>query len=281
MRKILPLSEIPYDQFVTCYNEAFADYFIKFEVDETYLRWKHKGARVDYDLSAGVLEDDQLVAFVVTGVDEWEGLKTAYNGGTGVIPAHRGNRLTSELYDFLIPKFKAVDIQQCTLEVIMKNFKAVKVYEHLGFRIERGFNCFSGDMNVNPKPFPRHLEIRDMEQLDKELFASFWDYKPSWESTFEAIEVNLESFKIKGIFDGDNCVGYIVFKPDSGYIVQMGVHKRYRNQGLGKHLFKEVLKHSNTLKLNNVESNAWSMLSFLQKAGLKNPINQYEMKRAI
>jgi len=280
MRKILPLSEIPYAQFVACYNEAFSDYFIKFEVDEAYLRWKSNGARVNYDLSAAVLEDDKMVAFVVTGVDDWQGLKTAYNGGTGVIPSQRGNRLTSEIYDFLMPKFKAADIEQCTLEVIMKNFKAVKVYEHLGFKIERGFNCFSGEMNVEPKPLANGLDIRETT-LDKDLFQSFWDYQPSWESTFAAIERNLDSFIIKGIFDGEACVGYVIYRPQMGYIVQMGVHKKYRNQSLGKHLFKEVLKDSPILKINNVESNAWSMLSFLQKAGLKNPINQYEMKRLI
>ena len=223
----------------------------------------------------------KLVAFVVNGIDEWDGYKTAYNGGTGVIPAYRGKRLTSTIYDFLEPKFKAAGIEQCTLEVIKKNDKAVKVYEHIGFEVVRGFNCFAGSLKRELRPLKAPFLIRTRKDCDWDNWEKYWEYNPSWENSKEAIERNLDSYIIEELMDDEKGIGYIIFHPKSGRISQLGVDRTYRNKGFGKQLLKRVMQHNSNVSINNVESNAWAMLSFLQKCGFKNPINQYEMKKML
>ena len=123
--KIITLHNIPLSTITTCFNNAFADYFVKFEVTESYLRDKWRGAGVDRNLSAGVVDRGELVGFIVHGVGEWNGLKAGYNAGTGVIPSHRGKGLTQKMYQFLFPKLKENGIKCLLLEAIQENEKAI------------------------------------------------------------------------------------------------------------------------------------------------------------
>ena len=129
--EIITLDNIPLSTLTTCFNKSFSDYFVKFEVTESSLQQRLKGAGIDFSLSAGVLDGKELVGFIVHGNRTWNGLKTAFNAGTGVIPTHRGNGLAEIMYDYLIPKFKLNGIQSISLEVIQKNVKAIHVYKKL------------------------------------------------------------------------------------------------------------------------------------------------------
>src|SRR6478735_7672377 len=87
------------------FNAAFADYFVPINATVEAMQNRWRSSRVDFNLSVGAFEAGKLVAFIFTGVDDWQGRKTAYNAGTGVIPEFRGRKLVSELYDFAIPLF--------------------------------------------------------------------------------------------------------------------------------------------------------------------------------
>ena len=104
--KIRPLTDCPLSQIVDCLGEAFENYFVKMPSDVEFWRNRFKAARVDYNLSYGVFDQDGLVAFIIHGIDQHLGQKTAFNTGTGVIPSFRGRQLVDKIYEFAIPKLK-------------------------------------------------------------------------------------------------------------------------------------------------------------------------------
>lgn len=277
--KIVPFSQLPLSTFTNCFNEAFADYFVPFHTTDEFWKGRFKKANTDQELSIIVMDGDQAVAFIHTGVDDINGIKTAYNGGTGVIPSHRGQRLTTYMYAYLFEAFKKAGIQQSILEVIQKNTKAMKIYEHLGFKKTRGFNCFSGQFKKTNISLLAGYTYAKMETIDRSLFTSFWAFTPSWGYTLNAIERTQDVHEIGSVLYQNKCIGYIAYEPATGSVSQIAVAKAHRNKGIGKYLLAQAqLVCKNDLNLVNVDAQQWATLAFLQKAGFKNPINQYEMK---
>ena len=139
--EIRPLTETPLETTVECLTRAFSDYFVQMPADPIYWRKRWKGARVDYRASFGAFEKEQLVGFMIHGLDFRNGLYTAFNTGTGVVPAFRGQRLVGKMYETALPQLENRGIRACSLEVIQENEKAVKAYQKVGFSIVRELKC--------------------------------------------------------------------------------------------------------------------------------------------
>jgi len=102
--KIKSLETTSLHEIVTCFSEAFADYIIKMPNDPVFWKERWRLARVRYDLSFGAFEGDQMVGFIMIGVDQDAGHLTAFNTGTGVIPAFRGRQIVDKIYEKAIPE---------------------------------------------------------------------------------------------------------------------------------------------------------------------------------
>lgn len=63
--------------------EAFSDYAVDSRMTKEQLgrMLVHNGVR--YDLSAGAFDGDEMVGFTINGLDQWDGVLTAYDSGTG------------------------------------------------------------------------------------------------------------------------------------------------------------------------------------------------------
>ncbi len=271
-----PLSAIPLDEILSCFNASFANYFVPINMTAEVFEFRKKATRVDLDQSVGVIDNGELVGFILIGVDQWNGKKTAHNSGTGVLPSHRGQQLTEKMYAHLIPQLRANGFEQSILEVIQGNNRAVEVYQRVGYEIVRGFNCFSGELSRTLKPIPSNYSIEKSTHFDWESFHSFWTFETGWDASKAAVEQNASAFQILTIQNSGEIVGYCLYTA-SGSIAQIAVARAHRNKGLGKHLLKTIQEEAGALKINNVQSDQWATLSFFQKAGLKNPVNQYEM----
>jgi len=73
--KLITLDQVEFTKIVDCFNLSFSDYFIKFVVDEAYLKKRWHGANMDLNLSAGILDGDDLVGFIAIGIGERNGKK--------------------------------------------------------------------------------------------------------------------------------------------------------------------------------------------------------------
>ncbi len=111
----------------------------------------------------------------------------------------------------------------------------------------------------------------------------FWDFYPSWQNGFEAIERDPESFEIIGIYDGHTLTGYSVYEPESGDITQIAVKKNFRRRKIATRLLNIAVSNSlsDNVKIINVESSCDAMNEFLISTGLGIKGKQFEMLKLI
>src|SRR5690606_11050066 len=131
--KIQTLRAATTAEIAETFNLAFSDYLVPIHLSETDLKAKMVAENTKLDYSAGVFSDGKLVGFILIGIDG----DTAYNGGTGVVAAYRGQNLTRKMYDFLFPILSEKGIVNHHLEVITENKKALPVYQKIGFVTRR------------------------------------------------------------------------------------------------------------------------------------------------
>ena len=276
--EVKTLEGIPIQQLTSCFNLAFSDYFVKFNATEEYLsdRWKRAG--VDYSLSPGVFDGDKLVGFIVNAVRKWKGKKTAFNCGTGVIPSHRGNQLTQKMYEFFVPKVKSAGVECLALEVIQENQKAVHIYQKMGLEIERGLNCFSGKIAVNPLDEKwDDLNFKKLEHPNWQTINDLSPFEPAWENNSTSIKVDVEKYSFYEVDYQNKKVAYLIISHENGAIAQFGIHPNFQNKDIGEFLFYQLSEDFESVKMNNVDDQKVWILELLNRCGLKNSINQYEM----
>ena len=80
--EIKTLEGVPVAVIAETFNEAFADYKIKFKFTEDSLTAKFLGENIKPEASAGVFADGKPVGFILHGIDDTDGQKSVFNAGT-------------------------------------------------------------------------------------------------------------------------------------------------------------------------------------------------------
>ena len=276
--EIITLEHTPIDKIVEAFNKAFADYQVKIKLTEETLLQKIATENICLRYSVGAFIYGQLVGFILHAYDEIDGQRVIYNGGTGVLPSHRGKGISEKLYQFLIPRLKEEGIQRCFLEVIDSNSKAIHVYLKTGFEVLRDLLCFRGIIYTQQYPDIDNIEVHELYDLNFEDLPEFWNSNPTWQNSNAAMRRATQIYRTVGLYKNDLLVGYGMVNPDSGRIAQFGVHPKHRRQGLGSALFDYMSKMgSSNLSIINVDKADEATTRFLNKVGLKSFIGQYEM----
>lgn len=271
------LENTPTNELLNVFNLSFSDYNVPFHLTKEQLENKIKNDDIKLELSVGAFQDKKLVGFILHAFDIKDNQKVIYNAGTGVIPSQRGKKLTTQLYNFILPIFQPLDIDKVILEVITENKTAIKIYQNVGFVVSRKLNCYKGKMNAENNI--NKYVIKKIETYNWPKLRSFWEFKPSWQNAITAVENLKESNISIGIYDDDLLLGYLIFNQTSMRIQQFAIDKKYRNQGLAKSLFSHLGKNfSAEISIVNIEDSAIETTKFLDNQGLKNYINQYEME---
>lgn len=267
--------------------DSFSDYPVPFNLTkEQFVRKFVQKLKIDFGLSCGAYHyDGSLAGFIFTTVSYYKGKQTAYNGGTGVRPLYRGNKLTTQMYEYLIPLLKKHSVSQCVLEVLTSNEKAIKAYSAIGFEKSNYYKCFvltSSTLQVNLEMSP-NIQLIKVSRPNWSRYEKFWDYAPSFLDSSSMIQLNLANETIVEARINDECVGYVIFQPSFGRLSQIGVHHDYRKQGIGEALIHFVREHSIQKKISiiNVSIDTDTTTTFFEKLGFENQIDQYEMTLAL
>ena len=262
--------------------EGFADYIIQFELTERQFQNHITLNAVDLDRSAGCFDADCPVGVSLNGFGTWEGKPTIYDAGTTVIPEYRRRGVSRAMFDWMIPLFQAEGFKQFLLEVITNNDPAVRLYEQLGFRKTRELLLLEAESSISlDRPSPTEIEIREIHRHESIPFALFWDGKPSWQNSIEAIQRSVQMKRLLGAFIGDKCVGYIVFSAGVGRLAQLAVHRDHRRMGIATRLLLEMQKDAPDQKLHviNLDEAMTESVVFFQNRGFKKVLAQFEMLR--
>lgn len=273
---IRTLQHTTMQELANCWNLAFSDYSAPLQISAEQLARRLGAEGVRMELSVGAFDEDTLVGFVTTGVDVIDGVLSSYNAGTGVAPTYRGQRLTTQLYNYLLPLLKAEGIKTRVLEAITENHRAVKVYESIGYVRNRLLNCYKGIIAI--ADVPAEVELRALKSPDAERWQSFWDWKPSWQNSLATVARSFSESDVVGAFDGERLVGYLAYNPEQKRVHQFAVDKDYRRRGVGQQLFSHIAaRHGSEVGVINVDSRSSATHRFLPSIGLTHFLTQHEM----
>jgi len=281
--EIKSLKNTDFETIFNAFNQAFSDYELQLNAGELKSMWKRRG--FNPDLSFAAFEGEKIVSFTLNGIGNFNGLKTAYDTGTGTLKEHRGKGLATKIFEYSIPYLKEENINHYLLEVLQHNTKAVSVYRNIGFEITREFNYFvwkNEEINNEiTKQTPCSIERISIE---KHLYVSdFWDFYPSWQNSFESIQRTSEDFISLGAFIDKKLVGYCVFEPNSGDITQIAVDKTFRRKGIASLFLYEIgkLNKNAKTKLLNSDISCEPIVNFLKSKNIEITGKQFEMMRKI
>lgn len=271
------------DHFARLYEtfiEAFSDYVFPFALTETQFRNHINLNAVDLSRTAGFFDSDRLVGFSLNGFGDWEGRSTVYDAGTGVIPSMRRRGISEAMFEMMLPRFKDRGIGQCLLEVITTNAGAIRLYEKLNFATTRELALLQCDGKIKPAVSAPNIEIRDVTDPDWLLLTSFWDGRPSWQNSVEAVDRSMHLKRILGAFLDGQCVGYIVFSSRFGRVAQMAVDKAHRSRGIGTALLRAMQDETTSgysLQIINIDRSLAEAVTFFRNRGFYERLAQYEM----
>jgi len=268
------------ESILAVFNESFSDYSVPLQMTLEQLRTKFIADKVNLDYSVGAFSEGNLVGFVLHGENLIDGDKVLYNGGTGVIPSARGQKLTQKMYQFILPKLKAEGVAYLKLEVISDNTPAIRSYENTGFKIVRKLNCYQGTLNAKAGTFT--YDTHELKDLNWKYLQTFWDFKPTAQNSITTISKTLDQVKSICAFDKETQIGYVIVNPISRRIQQIAVDKNYRRRGVATGLMARVVEEFGTdFKVINVDAGSVAANAFFKSVGQELFLVQNDMRMEI
>ena len=266
--EIKPLNHVSFKQIMTCFLKAFENYYVPMPTDHAYYRKRWVVAKVDYSLSFGAFDKEELVGFILHAVDERQGIKIAFNTGTGVIPAYRGRKLVKVIYEFALPILKANGINQSKLEVITTNKAALRAYEGIGFQINRTLKCYNGTYKM-----PFEFEVKRTEKALKEINLSNLINSANYSWDNQNASLQMDAHRYFEVAEKNTTIGYFIIDTASNYLVQWEA----KPDSILK-LMAGIHQITPTLKINNVDTRLKEKIAVLEQINIPLVIDQYEME---
>lgn len=268
------------------FNSAFSDYIVPIKLSHgQFIQKIVQKTNISFKYSVGSYSKRKLVGFVFNSVDYYEGKKTAYNGGTGVIPAFRGNKLTEKMYDSIFPKLEKNGIEQCVLEVISNNKPAIKVYENLGFTRSKFFHCLKlKNESLYLKRFKKpDIDIVSPSSPKWKKYESFCDYDACFLDSLPLLKKNKLNESILEAYQNDKLVGFLIFNRKMGRVEHVGIDYNARGKGIASMLIKKMLRvcRNKPIYILNLNERNYDVLNFFLRIGFQNEIDQFELKLSI
>ena len=273
------LNKLSLEELTALFNEAFAEYFVKIELTPGILGEKIASEDICLELSVGMFDNGKPVGFMLHGIRERAGKKIAYNAGTGVIKAYRGQNATVKMYEHQIPILKENGVSEIELEVIGENIQAIKSYEKAGFKKTADLDCFKGNPIKVETEIP--VTIKEICSPDLVAFQKLWNWQPTWQNATETLQ-KLASFKTFGAFVNDEFAGYISGNVQRARVFQFAVAPVFRNKKIGNALFSYFTYTSGAaINVNNIDDLTQQTQTFLKKIGLEYVLSQHKMNLKI
>ncbi len=270
------ISNEDFDPLYNTFKIAFTNNEVSFQPSAEEFRHRlYKKLLLNNDISAGSYDGAEMTGFILHSSGIYQGIPTAYNGGTGVLPGFRNQKTAEQIYEYLIPQIQQKFLARILLEVIETNKQAISLYEKIGFTFKRRFKCYK--MKSTFKSFS---EIKVHEGAMSDVNFNFNDFEPSFIDSSEHLKRGEE--KVLLAKSAGKTTGYIVFQPHLGRISQLAVDRIHRQLGAGEALLSHAQSLSiKQLTIMNIPEDEFGFDAFLTQCGFQNQINQFEMELII
>jgi len=264
------------------FNEAFSDYIIPFQWTEEMAAKKFKGDNIDLSMSPGFFVDEKLCGFIFHCIGKREGKPIVWNGGTGVVPSQRGQGVTTQLYNYIIPMLRNKGFDRTVLEVIEGNDPAIHIYKKNGFEQTRKLDCYKGELAI--ENVSNDFDLKIVDQFDWATFEECRSWEPTFQNSNQKINILRESMQVIGAFENKELLGYIIFdkNPEAGDVFQFGVKENQRKRGVGQSLFAKAAEGKSVpLRTINVDAGDKTSRDFFIKNGFQKTVSQFEMLKML
>ncbi|MCD9023854.1 GNAT family N-acetyltransferase [Cohnella silvisoli] len=124
-----------FEQALGLRNRGFEGYYTNMTVTMEQLLTLFSDYGIRPELSVVARFGEQPVGFVFLAFKTVNGVKLAWNGGTGVFPEYRGHGIAKAMMEEVRRILETEAADRAFLEVVTKNTHAVSAYEKGGFRI--------------------------------------------------------------------------------------------------------------------------------------------------
>lgn len=237
-------------------------------------RWRAAGLRLDHSFGA-FAEDGRLVGFLLHAIGRREYDQMAFNVGTGVLPAYRGQRLVGKLYEVATPQLRQAGCTHVGLEVIKANERALRAYHHVGFRPIRELDSFAGAVLMHPSYHGRTLELEELLPPQwKQFFQPL--HPPAWDHRLEALQRFADRYAAFRVHAGPEIIGAFLIERESGYLPHF-TSLPTADWERGAAVLGATQKVHPELRILNVDVRDQARVRAVKHAGLVRIIDQYEM----
>lgn len=259
------------ETLLNCFNESFKNYYVPLQLIKEQLVGKLYAEAIDMKLSFGAFEDDNLVAFILHGIDSMDDKRVAYNGGTGVLPPYRGKQLSYTLYEYVLQQLKNNRIKKSILEVIDLNIPAIKTYERIGFIKTRKLVSYKGKPDCKKDT---GIQINTLLHPDWNMVNDLCDWQRSWQYNNHTLQRGWDNYLMLTAGEDE---AYCIANLKNGRVAHFG--NRHKNNDRLFSLFAHVAENTeNPLTLINIDEKAVTANSFVTSIGLQHLITSYEME---
>ena len=188
-------------------------------------------------------------------------------------PAYRGQQLVDKIYAHAIPLLKKRGITKCALEVIQENARAIRVYQRIGFAIQRNLNCYKGTLSDSDQNSQvKKIDFSELQHLGYPKHNFY-----SWDHTNDALAQLGTEYETYSVVDNENkMLGYFIINPTNGRLAQVELEA-----GSFDTITTAISQINKEIRIVNVDDRRVDLIESLQSQGLENTINQYEMEMDI
>jgi len=263
------------------FRAAFADYAVPADFDAPLLERLMTRRGTDLSASVGAFEDGKMVAVMATAVRDFEGVPSAYDTFTGVLPDWRGQRLASRMFDTARELLAGRGIRRFVLEVIETNEGAIKAYERAGFATRRRLKCFEiPTAALRPVGPPDGVTIEPCDSAQWEHWPAWRDWSATWQNSDASVDDTVEGVEYLEARAKGWPVGYAIVVPQARDLPQLAVHPDFRRRGVGTALLAEAVRRipdGQNLRVINIDAASVPDLAFYGATGQASLPAQLEM----
>ncbi|NNE13995.1 MAG: GNAT family N-acetyltransferase [Saprospiraceae bacterium] len=272
---IKSLENIAPEKIIDCLHLSFSDYTLPVKMSYAYWVERWGAARIDYALSFGYFDLDDLVGFVLHGIDTRYDKISFFNMGTGVIPAFRGRKIVKQIYDMCYHNLVRAGCEQGLLEVLQNNNIAIRTYQSVGFKLSQELISYHG----KAVDYPNDFIFIKIDDYNVEDYNHLKTRHLSWEQTDATITYNPNEFDCYELRFGNNLYGFAIIKKSNGNLTQFGVQNGNWTK-LGLTLFDHISKSSPKYRIVNIDKRDTDLISFFKNNNFEEQLKQFEMRLA-